>query len=216
MSADLVNRLAAIVRPVAENTKFAREPEKARERLARLVKFAEEHLKEEVELPKISKAKVTLDQADMAIRRLLIHLQDVLDIPVDGLADHYQLNRKNWSILRHLPITIWHVDQQLRGPQGLQSALCEIRSDLDSFRDRRNRRHEIHNVIRRCIKFFDEYLGANKITKSARLLSNFVDALFSELNNPLPSPKIVRACVEEYYSMEAGLRKRKIVRPDSN
>jgi hypothetical protein len=184
---------------VARNTKFAREPEKARERLARLVKFAEEHLKVEIELPKISKAKITLDQDDTAIEKLLIQLQGVMDIPVDELADLYRLNQRNWSILRHLPTTIWVMDEQLRR---LQNTLGKVRSDLDDFRDRRNRRHEIHDVVNTCIMFFDEYLGVDKITKTATLLSEFVDTLFSELERPLPSPKIVQACVGEYRSME--------------
>ncbi len=213
MSADLVNRLSAIVSPVAENTKFAREPEKARKRLAEIVKYAEEHLKVEIELPKISKAKVTLGQADTAIEKLLIQLRCVLDIPVDELDTLYRLNQKNWSILRHLPTTIWVMDEQLRG---MQSTLGKVRSDLDGFRDRRNRRHEIHDVVNTCIMFFDEYLGVDKITKTATLLSEFVDALFSEFDlDPLPSPKIVRACVEEYHRMGAGLQEQRIVRPDS-
>jgi hypothetical protein len=212
MSADLVNRLAAIVSPMAENTKFAREPERARARLAQLVKYAEEHLKEEIELPKIGKAKTTLDQTDAAIRKLLTQLQGVLDIPVDELASHYRLNRRKWSILRHLPITIWHVDQQLRY---LQGTLGEVRSDLDGFRDRRNRRHEIHDVVWACIGFFVDYLGADKITKSATRLREYVDALCGPFGD-LPDPKIVRACVEEYHRLEADLRKLKIVRPDSD
>jgi hypothetical protein len=206
MSTDLVDELFAIAQRCApERSRFVREPERGRERLVRLVEYAGRHAQQSIKLPSVKETKETLDQTDAAIERLLGLLKKfVVETPIEGLEPFYRLHRKEQGQLRHLPSTIWHLDQQLRLTQ---ATLKNINADLDG-RKHRGRKHEVHDIFVTCINFFEEFLR-DTLSNEAPIRASkdtffamFVNALWQGLGRSGELNKTIQAEVNEYQKMK--------------
>jgi hypothetical protein len=208
----LVNELFAIAQRCApERSRFVREPESARERLVRLVEYAGRHAQQQIKLLSVKQTKETLDQTDAAIKRLLGLLKKfVVETPIEGLEPFYRLHRKEQSQLRHLPSTIWHLDQQLRLTQ---AALKNINTDLDG-RKHRGRNHEVHDIVATCINFFEEFLR-DTLSDEAPIraskdtfFATFVNTLWQGLGRSGELNKTIQAEVNEYQKMKKASEQR--------
>lgn len=192
MNDRLIKELVDISKRCApKDSKFIREPDKARERLVLLIRYAKEHLETEIKLPSVKETKRTLNQIDAAINGLIIKLGR---LPADEITAFYQLEGRNWGHIRSLPLAIWIQMDQLKS---LQATLREINTSLDGNKNK-NRDHNVHDIVVACINFFIEYIGEDKITTSSTsCFSKFVQTLFNDLGHYSGAAKIIRAEVNK-------------------
>ncbi len=170
-----------------KGSKLARDPEKARERLVHLIRYAHEHLGKEIKLPSVKETKRTLSQIDTAIDSLIMKLRR---LPADEITAFYQLEQRQWGHLRNLPLAIGLQTDQLKS---LQLTLKQINTFLDGNKHK-NRKHNVHDIVVTCIIFFMDYIGENKISTSpTSCFSEFVRTLLNGLGYSSETTKIIRA-----------------------
>jgi hypothetical protein len=182
--ASLTDELAQIadvpLKPDPKDNEFQRYRKcQARERLIRLVEYAAEHLKHEIKLPSIKDTKYELIQVQKDIKRLKNRLRRISEV---DLIQLHQLKHTNWSHVRHLDLTIWHLQDALDNLARTLNHNLERLNKLDGQKHK-HRKHNVHDVLLSCDLFFMEFSRHKATSGPTSRFSEFVRTLFRELGH---------------------------------